>query len=94
MNMGADGVEIVVSTPLRTAVGTFGANLKGVPAAELGAPVAREVPARSGIPGEQVDQVMVGNVHQAGQAHEPGPAGGTQGRPAAEPHSRQPSADG
>src|SRR5216684_4533797 len=72
MNMRAHGVEIVVSTPLRTAVGTFGGNLKDVSAAELGATVAREVLVRSGMPGEQVDQLIVGNVLQAGQGMNPG----------------------
>jgi acetyl-CoA C-acetyltransferase len=70
--MTSDGVEVVVSTPLRTAVGTFGGNLKDIPAAELGATVAREILARSATPGEQVDQVIVGNVLQAGQGMNPG----------------------
>ena len=64
--------EIVVSTPLRTGIGTFGGSLKEVPATELGATVGREVLRRSGIEGEQVDQVIIGNILSAGQGMNPG----------------------
>jgi acetyl-CoA C-acetyltransferase len=62
----------VVSTPLRTGIGTFGGSLKEVPATELGATVGREVLRRSGIEGEQVDQVIIGNILSAGQGMNPG----------------------
>jgi acetyl-CoA C-acetyltransferase len=64
--------EIVVSTPLRTAIGTFGGMLKDTPATELGATVARDVLERSGLASDRVDQVVVGNVLQAGQGMNPG----------------------
>lgn len=64
--------EIVISTPLRTAIGTFGGMLKDIPASDLGATVAREILDRTGIEGEQVDQVVVGNVLQGGQGMNPG----------------------
>ncbi len=64
--------EIVISTPLRTGIGTFGGSLKEVPATELGATVGREVLSRSGIEGEQVDQVIIGNILSAGQGMNPG----------------------
>jgi acetyl-CoA C-acetyltransferase len=35
--------EIVISTPLRTAIGTFGGLLKDIPASDLGATVAKKV---------------------------------------------------
>jgi acetyl-CoA C-acetyltransferase len=70
--MHADGTDVVVSTPLRTAIGTFGGTLKDTPAVELGATVARAVLARSGVGADQVDQVVVGNVLQAGQGMNPG----------------------
>src|SRR5438105_10183093 len=70
--MRTDGAEIVVSMPLRTAIGTFGGTLKDIPATELGAKVAREVLSRSGVAGERVDQVIAGNVLQAGQGMNPG----------------------
>jgi acetyl-CoA C-acetyltransferase len=66
------GDEIVISTPLRTAIGTFGGQLKDTPAVDLGATVAAEVLSRSGLQPEQVDQVIVGNVLQAGQGMNPG----------------------
>ena len=34
-----NGSEIVISTPLRTAIGTFGGALKDTPATDLGATV-------------------------------------------------------
>lgn len=67
-----NGVDIVISTPLRTAIGTFGGTLKDIPATELGATVGREVLARSGVDPGQVDQVIVGNILSAGQGMNPG----------------------
>lgn len=66
-----NGGEIVLSTPLRTAIGTFGGMLKDVPAVELGATVGKEVLSRAGVEGEQVDQCMIGNILQAGQGMNP-----------------------
>ena len=70
--MSANVNSIVVSTPLRTAIGTFGGTLKDTPATELGAVVAKAVLAQSHLDAEQVDQVIVGNVLQAGQGMNPG----------------------
>jgi acetyl-CoA C-acetyltransferase len=67
-----NGTEIVISTPLRTAIGTFGGGLKDIPAVDLGTTVAKEVISRSGIDAEQVDQVIVGNILMAGQGMNPG----------------------
>ena len=67
-----NGSEIVISTPLRTAIGTFGGALKDTPATDLGATVGKEVLERSGIEGEQVDQIIVGNILSAGQGMNPG----------------------
>lgn len=66
-----NGTEIVISTPLRTAIGTFGGSLKDTPAVDLGTTVATQVLNRAGIEGEQVDQVIVGNVLMAGQGMNP-----------------------
>ncbi|CAA9461266.1 MAG: 3-ketoacyl-CoA thiolase @ Acetyl-CoA acetyltransferase [uncultured Rubrobacteraceae bacterium] len=71
-NGNGNGTEIVVSTPLRTAIGTFGGALKDTPATDLGATVGKEVLGRSGIEGEQVDQIIVGNILSAGQGMNPG----------------------
>ena len=54
--------EIVIASACRTAIGTFGGTLKDVPAAELGAIVVK----RAGIKPEMVDEVIFGNVLQAG----------------------------
>jgi acetyl-CoA C-acetyltransferase len=62
MSPQTNSTEVVVSTPLRSAIGTFGGMLKDTPATELGASVARAVLSRSGMPANNVDQVIVGNV--------------------------------
>ncbi|HLL40161.1 MAG TPA: acetyl-CoA C-acetyltransferase [Rubrobacteraceae bacterium] len=74
-----NGTEIVISTPLRTAVGTFGGSLKDIPATDLGATVTKEVVSRSGIEAENVDQVIVGNILSAGQGMNPGRQVGIKG---------------
>ena len=68
----SNGTEIVISTPLRTAIGTFSGSLKDVPAVDLGTTVAKKVISRSGIDAEQIDQVIVGNILMAGQGMNPG----------------------
>ena len=62
-----NGVEMTISTPLRTAIGTFGGALKDTPATDLGATVGKEVLSRAGIEPDRVDQVIVGNILSAGQ---------------------------
>src|SRR3990170_862078 len=66
-----NGTEIVISTPLRTAIGTFGGSLKDIPAVDLGTTVAKEVISRSGIDAEEINQVIVGNILMAGQGMNP-----------------------
>ena len=58
--------EIVLAGACRTALGKFGGTLADVPAAELGAVVIREAINRAGIKPEQVDEVYMGCVLQAG----------------------------
>src|SRR5260370_41589239 len=67
--------EIVISTPLRTAIGTFGGVLREIPAADLGATVAKRVLEEAQLDPGQVDQVIIGNVLQAGQGMNPGRQG-------------------
>ena len=74
-----NGTDIVISTPLRTAIGTFGGSLKDIPATELGATVTKEVISRSGVEADQVDQVIVGNILSAGQGMNPGRQVGIKG---------------
>jgi acetyl-CoA C-acetyltransferase len=66
-----NGTEIVISAPLRTAIGTFGGALKDVSAVDLGTTVATKVLNRTGLDGDQVDQVIVGNILMAGQGMNP-----------------------
>ena len=57
----------VIVAAARTAIGTFGGTLAQTPAPELGAVVIREVLRRAGhLPGDQVDEVILGNVLAAG----------------------------
>ena len=72
MGFGRSDTDVVISTPLRTAIGTFGGSLKDVPATDLGATVGKAVLERSGIDPERVDQVIVGNILSAGQGMNPG----------------------
>src|SRR5215218_5755326 len=72
MGFCTSDVDVVISTPLRTAIGTFGGSLKDVPATDLGATVGKAVLERSGIDPEQIDQVIVGNILSAGQGMNPG----------------------
>jgi len=64
--------EIVISAPLRTAIGTFGGTLKDVSAVELGATVGKEVLGHAGVEPGLVDQAIVGNILSAGQGMNPG----------------------
>ena len=63
--------EIVIVAATRTAVGKFGGALAKIPAAELGATVIRELLRRSGLTGEQVGEVILGQVLQAGTGQNP-----------------------
>lgn len=58
--------EVVIVSAVRTAIGKFGGALKDVPAVELGAIVIKEALSRANIKGEIVDEVVMGNVVQAG----------------------------
>ncbi|WP_333887323.1 acetyl-CoA C-acetyltransferase [Clostridium sp.] len=63
--------EVVIVSAVRTAIGSFGGTLKDVPAVELGAIVIKEAIKRANIKPEQVDEVIFGNVIQAGQGQSP-----------------------
>jgi acetyl-CoA C-acetyltransferase len=54
--------EIVVTSAVRTAIGTFGGSLKDVPPTQLGALVTREALARSRVEGQAVGHVVFGHV--------------------------------
>ncbi|AGK99099.1 acetyl-CoA C-acetyltransferase [Clostridium pasteurianum] len=63
--------EVVIASAVRTAVGSFGGSLKGVPAVDLGAAVIKEAVKRAGIKPEDVEEVVMGNVLQAGLGQNP-----------------------
>ena len=54
--------EVVVVSGVRTAIGDFGGGLKDVAPTELGAQVVREALSRAGVAGDEVGQVVFGNV--------------------------------
>lgn len=58
--------DVVICNPVRTPIGTYNGSLKDVPAPSLGATAIREVLSRSGLSGDAVQEVLMGNVIQAG----------------------------
>ena len=63
--------EAVIIGAVRTPVGKFQGSLKGFKATELGAIVVREVVKRAGIKPDDVDEVIMGCVIQAGLGQNP-----------------------
>jgi acetyl-CoA C-acetyltransferase len=63
--------EAVIISAARTPVGKFLGSLKGFSAPELGSIVVRESVKRAGIKSEEVDEVIMGCVIQAGLGQNP-----------------------
>lgn len=63
--------KAVLVSALRTPVGTFGKSLGSVSAVELGVIVLKESLRRLHLPAKEVDEVILGNVLQAGQGQNP-----------------------
>ncbi len=63
--------DIVIVAAARTAVGKFGGSLAKTPASELGAAVIKALLERSGVSGEQIGEVILGQVLQAGTGQNP-----------------------
>ncbi|MNK68441.1 Acetyl-CoA acetyltransferase [compost metagenome] len=63
--------KVVIASAVRTPIGSFGGALKDVSAVDLGATVIREALSRAGVPADQVDEVIMGNVLQAGLGQGP-----------------------
>src|SRR5260221_6806379 len=63
--------EVVLCSPVRTAIGAFNGSLKTIPAADLGAVVVRETLRRAGLDAAAVGSVIMGNVIQAGNKMNP-----------------------
>lgn len=58
--------EVVIASAVRTAIGSFGGQFKDVTAVDLGAAAIKEALLRAGIKPEQVDDVYMGCILQAG----------------------------
>ncbi len=67
----AQARRVVITHAVRTAIGRFQGMLGSIPAPELGAVCIREVVKRSGIDASRVDEVLMGNVIQAGEGQAP-----------------------
>jgi acetyl-CoA C-acetyltransferase len=63
--------DIVLCSPVRTAIGTFNGSLKATPATDLGAVVVRETLRRAKLDAAAVGSVVMGNVIQAGNRMNP-----------------------
>lgn len=63
--------EVVIASAVRTAIGSFNGSLAGVTAVELGSIVIKEAVSRAGIAPQTVDEVLMGNVLQAGLGQNP-----------------------
>ncbi|GHC34786.1 acetyl-CoA C-acetyltransferase [Aidingimonas halophila] len=63
--------DVVIVAARRTAVGTFGGSLSGIPASDLGAHVIKDLLNQTGVSGEQVDEVLLGQVLTAGVGQNP-----------------------
>ncbi|HEX7624092.1 MAG TPA: acetyl-CoA C-acyltransferase, partial [Anaeromyxobacteraceae bacterium] len=65
------GREVVIVGAVRTPIGSFLGSLASVPATQLGSVVIREALRRAGVETSAVDEVIMGNVLQAGEGQAP-----------------------
>ncbi|MEO9323505.1 acetyl-CoA C-acetyltransferase [Nocardioides sp. C4-1] len=63
-----NATDAVICEPLRTPIGGYGGSLKPLTAVDLGVAVLRELVARTGIPGEGVDDVVLGHCNPNSEA--------------------------
>ena len=66
-----DSRDVVIVSAARTAIGRFAGTLSAIPASELGAVAIAAAVERSGIDPAITDEVLMGNVVQAGQGQAP-----------------------
>ncbi|ATW27773.1 acetyl-CoA C-acetyltransferase [Candidatus Formimonas warabiya] len=64
-------MEIVIAGAVRTAIGSMGGTLKDTPAVELGRVVIAAALEKAGVQADQVNEVIMGNVLQAGLGQNP-----------------------
>lgn len=63
--------EVVIVSAVRTAIGSFNGSLKDISGPELGATAIKGALEKAGVKPEQVDEVILGNVLQAGLGQNP-----------------------
>ncbi|MED4730106.1 Acetyl-CoA acetyltransferase [compost metagenome] len=63
--------DVVIVSAVRTPIGSFMGSLSNIPATELGAVAIKEALKRANISGDQVDEVIMGNILQAGLGQGP-----------------------
>ncbi len=63
--------NVVIVDAVRTAIGSFGGTLSGIPAHELGATVIKSLLERTGVEADQIDEVILGQVLTAGVGQNP-----------------------
>lgn len=63
--------EVVIVSAVRTAIGSFNGSLKDVSAPDLGAVAIKGALEKAGLKPEQIDEVILGNVLQAGLGQNP-----------------------
>ena len=66
-----DYPEVVIVSGARTPIGRFQGTLSAIPAAELGGVAIKAAVERAGIDGALVEEVLMGNVVQAGEGQAP-----------------------
>ena len=64
-------MQSVILSATRTPIGSFQGNLSALPTVQLGAQVIQSALLRSGIKGDKVDEVVMGNVLAAGEGQAP-----------------------
>src|SRR6266404_3870956 len=60
--------DVVICEPVRTPIGRYGGVLRDVPAAELAASVIKALLERTGVPGEEIGEVLLGQCYPDGEA--------------------------
>lgn len=63
--------NVVIASAVRTAIGNFGGTLSSVSAVELGSTVIKAAIERAGVNKDLIDEVIMGNVLQAGLGQNP-----------------------
>lgn len=63
--------EILISSPLRSAIGKFGGSLKEIPAPKIAAELIKNILQRTSIDSKELNDVIIGNVILAGEKMNP-----------------------